>query len=118
VRCEADHPERIELRPADVERIRAEAALLVPALAGARLRARWGAVRPLDSDGSDDFVVIDHSQDVSPTGGFVTIAGGPTTTMRATAQAGADLICRRLGVERPCETMDTILLPHATWYSR
>jgi glycerol-3-phosphate dehydrogenase len=44
--------------------------------------------------------------------GFVTITGGKATTLRAMAEATADLVCRKLGVDAPCRTRDTVLAPH------
>lgn len=123
VRAPVERPNETPPTAESIEAIRREAALLVPALAGAPVRARWTALLPvaspeLDADLASPPLLIDHARGRRPILGFVTIAGGPTTTMRATAQAGADLICARLGVDRPCETAETTLLPHTAWYSR
>jgi len=106
---------------ASVERLRGLAAELVPALATAPLRARWVAeqsVRP--DDGAAEVgepLFVDHGHGPHPAHGFATLIGGPTTTMRSTAQTAADAICRRFGIERECETADLTLLPHTAWYA-
>ena len=48
--------------------------------------------------------------------GFVTITGGKATTLRAMAEAAADLVCAKLGLEAPCRTRETVLLPHTAYY--
>jgi glycerol-3-phosphate dehydrogenase len=60
---------------------------------------------------------FDHATDATPTQGFVTIAGGKATTLRAMAETTADVICGKLGLDRPCQTCDYVLLPHTAWYS-
>jgi glycerol-3-phosphate dehydrogenase len=49
--------------------------------------------------------------------GFVTIAGGKATTLRAMAEVTADVVCAKLGRVRRCETAEVVLLPHTAWYS-
>jgi glycerol-3-phosphate dehydrogenase len=60
---------------------------------------------------------FDHAADITPTEGFVTIAGGKATTLRAMAELTADVVCKKLGVDRPCRTGEYVLLPHTAWYS-
>ena len=48
--------------------------------------------------------------------GFVTITGGKATTLRAMAEATADLVCRKLGVEARCRTREVVLAPHTAYY--
>ena len=50
-------------------------------------------------------------------GGFVTITGGKATTLRGMAEVCADVVCRKLGVDEPCRTRDTILLPHTAYFA-
>jgi glycerol-3-phosphate dehydrogenase len=49
--------------------------------------------------------------------GLVTIAGGKATTLRAMAEATADLVCRKLDLDAPCRTRETPLLPHTAYYA-
>jgi glycerol-3-phosphate dehydrogenase len=113
--------------PADhVENVVRETSNLLPALRGAEIRASWSATRPLiGKNGTQsgrgmarEFRCFDHALDDSPTEGFVTIAGGKATTLRAMAEITANVVCGKLGIDRPCETSDVTLLPHAAWYAR
>jgi len=118
-----DQPDPTSVDGEAIDSIRREAALLVPALADGPIRARWTASSARDAavgraGPTDRFVLVDHGTGPKPLVGFLTLSGGPATTMRATAQAGADLVCARLGVDRPCGTMDAPLLPHTAWYAR
>jgi glycerol-3-phosphate dehydrogenase len=107
-----------------VERMRTEGARLIPALAHAERRAAWSAARPLiGSTGADSgrelsrtFKTFDHHE-TDGLEGFVTITGGKATTLRAMAELGADVICRKLGLDEPCRTRDTVLLPHHAYYA-
>jgi glycerol-3-phosphate dehydrogenase len=130
-----DHPDKASIGPTEIEMIRREASSLVTSLAGAPIRAKWTAVRPLSTgaaggdgayagtdttrpDAARESILVDHRRDPQPIHGLVTIVGPRATTMRATAQAAADAICARFDVERPCETAEVVLLPHTAWYSR
>jgi glycerol-3-phosphate dehydrogenase len=114
--------------PADeVAAIIREGAALVPAVSRAEIRAAWAAARPLVGGDRErgasgrglfrELRCFDHATDATPTEGFVTISGGKATTLRAMAEATADVICGKLGLDRPCQTTDVVLLPHAAWYS-
>lgn len=139
----ADDPDDLSVPADHVAMIVRESALLVPAVARAEIRATWSAARPLigevkgrrrskrgkDAAGGDLAVDVggrdlgrglhcfDHAADKSPTQGFVTISGGKATTLRAMAEVAADVICSKLGLSRPCETGEYVLLPHTAWYS-
>ena len=81
-------------------------------------RARGdGRAAPDGRDLARDLRCIDHAADAAPTEGFVTIAGGKATTLRAMAEVAADAVCARLGLDRPCRTGEYVLLPHDAWYS-
>jgi glycerol-3-phosphate dehydrogenase len=49
--------------------------------------------------------------------GFVTIAGGKATTLRAMAEAAADVVCAKLGLDAPCRTREVVLEPHSAYYT-
>ncbi len=119
----ADLPDRALLPDGDFEAVRRRASALVPSLENAALRARWAAVRPVPSSearrtGPGEMLLVDHGKTRDRVAGLLTVTGGRTTTMRATAERAADSICARLGIERPCETREVVLLPHTAWYSR
>ena len=101
-----------------------EGAELIPAVRDAPFRAAWSAARPLigsrdDADSgrelSRTFETIDHSAEGVE--GFVTITGGKATTLRGMAEHCADVVSRKLGVDEPCRTRDTVLLPHTAYYA-
>ncbi len=106
-----------------VERMYAEGAKLVPAVRGAERRAAWSAARPLIGERgastgrelSRTFKCFDHAE-TDDVEGFVTISGGKGTTLRAMAEKTADVVCAKLGIDAPCRTRDTVLLPHAAYY--
>jgi glycerol-3-phosphate dehydrogenase len=120
----ADDPDEIDVPEDHVEKMYREGAVLLPAIAHAELRAAWSSARPLlgsrDADSgrelSRTFKTFDHA-DADGIDGFVTVTGGKGTTLRAMAEAGADLVCRKLGIAEPCRTRDTVLLPHHAYYA-
>lgn len=102
-----------------------EGARLVPAVARAERRAAWSAARPLvGSRGeaetgrelSRTFKTFDHRES-DGVEGFVTITGGKGTTLRAMAEACADVVCAKLGIDAECRTRETVLLPHTAYYT-
>jgi glycerol-3-phosphate dehydrogenase len=111
--------------PADhVERMYSEGAKLIPAVRRAEQRAAWSAARPLvGSRGAGDdgrelsrtFKTFDHKE-TDGLEGFVTITGGKATTLRGMAELCADVVCRKLGIDEPCRTRETVLLPHTAYY--
>ena len=112
--------------PADhVARMYSEGAKLIPAVAMTEQRAAWSAARPLvgsrgDADTgrelSRTFKTFDHKE-TEGVEGFVTITGGKATTLRGMAELCADVVCRKLDVQEPCRTRETVLLPHAAYYA-
>lgn len=120
-----DDPDDLGLPREHVQKMYEEGAKLIPLVKKAPFRAAWAAARPLigPSRGeaetgrelSRTFKCYDHiKEDVE---GFVTITGGKATTARGMAQAAADLVCQKLGVEIPCRTHEEPLLPYSTYYS-
>jgi glycerol-3-phosphate dehydrogenase len=123
----ATDPDDSTIPPDHIELIMREGAALLPAIANAEIRARWSAARPLVGVTADitaesgrdltrELRCFDHAADAAPTEGFVTIAGGNATTLRAMAEVTADVVCAKLGIGEPCRTGETILLPHTAWY--
>jgi glycerol-3-phosphate dehydrogenase len=116
--------------PADhVALMYTEGAKLLPAIATAERRAAWSAVRPLVGaiapDGgaastgrelSRTFQCLDHKQ-TEGVEGLVTVTGGKATTLRAMAEAAADVVCAKLGIDAACRTAQTALAPYATYYT-
>jgi glycerol-3-phosphate dehydrogenase len=100
---------------AEADLIVAEAARMLPALATMRFIRAYSGVRPLvGSTGAPDgravsrgYALFDHEN--HGLDNLSTITGGKLTTCRLMAERAADLICRRLGVTRPCVTATTPL---------
>jgi glycerol-3-phosphate dehydrogenase len=119
-----EDPDDLSVPEDHVERMYAEGSKLIPALRHADRRAAWSAARPLVGSAgaatgrelSRTFQTFDHA-DKDGIEGFVTITGGKATTLRGMAELCADVVCRKLGIDEPCRTRDTVLLPHTAYYS-
>lgn len=121
----ADDPDHLTVPQDHVDAMFREGAMLIPAIRGAEMRASWSAARPLigargASTGrelSRTFKCFDHAQDADSVEGFVTISGGKATTLRAMAEAAANVVAAKLGIDEPCRTRDVQLLPHTAYYA-
>jgi len=110
-----DHLNDVYPTTAEVDLIIEEAAQMLPTLATTRFIRAYAGVRPLvgspvATDGravSRGFALFDHED--HGIDNLATIAGGKLTTCRLMAERAADLVCRRLGVTRPCLTATTPL---------
>ncbi len=108
---------------AEVDLIVAEAAHMLPALETMRYIRAYAGVRPLvgapGAGGgravSRGYALFDHQD--QGLDNLATITGGKLTTCRLMAERAADLVCRRLGVSRPCLTATTPLpvAPECGW---
>jgi len=118
-----DDPDELDVPEDHVRRMWEEGARLVPSVAQAEFRAAWSAARPLIGSGGADsgrelsrtFKAIDHAAEGVE--GFVTLTGGKATTLRGMAELCGDVICAKLGVDRPCETRTFVTLPHTAFYA-
>jgi glycerol-3-phosphate dehydrogenase len=106
-------PEDYERAEWEVERSVAECAAMLPPVADADVVRTWWGVRPLyapdEGDGdrrgiSRGFFVLDHADD--GVANATSVVGGKLTTYRQMAEATADLVCDRLGVDAGCETAE------------
>ncbi|HZE05195.1 MAG TPA: FAD-dependent oxidoreductase [Solirubrobacteraceae bacterium] len=119
-----EDPDELTVPEDHVERMYAEGAKLIPAVRRAERRAAWSAARPLvgqkgagsGRELSRTFQVFDHAR-TDGVEGLVTITGGKSTTLRGMAEVCADLVCVKLGVDEPCRTRETVLLPHTAYYA-
>ena len=107
---------RVSVTPDEVTLLVTEGAKLTPSLSETRILRAFAGVRPLVSEDNDPtgrnisrgIVCLDHeSRDGLK--GFVTITGGKLTTYRLMAEQATDVVCRKLGVDKPCETATTPL---------
>jgi glycerol-3-phosphate dehydrogenase len=117
-----DDPDNLGLPKEHIETMYTNGAMTIPAVRHAEFRAAWAAARPLIGPRGADtgrelsrtFKCFDHIDEGVE--GFVTITGGKATTLRGMAEACADVVMDKLGVEAPCQTRDTVLLPHTAYY--
>ncbi len=119
-----DDPDDLSVPEEHVRRMYEEGARLIPAILHSQRRAAWSAARPLVGEPgtasgrelSRTFQAFDHRRR-DGLEGFVSITGGKSTTLRAMAESCADLVCLKLGLQRPCATRETLLLPHTAYYT-
>jgi len=106
-------PDDYERADWEIERSIEECTAMVPAVADAPVERTWWGVRPLyepDESGGDrrgisrGFFRLDHAE--AGVENAASIVGGKLTTYRQMAEATADLVCERLGVDAACETAD------------
>lgn len=118
-----EDPDDLDVPEDHVRRMWEEGAKLVPAVAQAEFRAAWSAARPLIGSRAGDsgrelsrtFKTIDHTDD--GVDGFVTITGGKATTLRGMAELCGNVICAKLGIDRPTRTRTFVTLPHTAFYT-
>ena len=104
-------PDQVSIEPWEVHLCLEEGDKLVPGFKGMRMLRAWAGVRPLyqESAVSDTrdvtraFVLLDH-ETRDGVSGLVTITSGKWTTYRKMAEVTVDMVCRKLGVDRPCRT--------------
>ena len=84
-----------------------------PALAYTRVLSAYAGVRPLVADDSDPtgrsisrgIVCLDHAKR-DGLEGFITITGGKLITYRLMAEEATNLACKKLNIDKPCETAE------------
>lgn len=108
-----DEIDHLEVTPDEVDLLLREGIKLSPRLGFTRILRAYAGVRPLvaadhDPSGrsiSRGIVLLDHAKR-DGVEGFVTITGGKLMTYRLMAQEATDLVCRKLGIDKPCETAE------------
>jgi glycerol-3-phosphate dehydrogenase len=108
-----EDPDDYETADWEIERSREECAAMLPPVAEADVVRTWWGVRPLFAPDeaerggrgiSRGFFLLDHAEE--GLANMASIVGGKLTTYRLMAEATADHVCERLGVEATCETAD------------
>lgn len=105
-----EHPDQCRPTVAEADAIIDDARAMIPALEQTRYIRAYAGVRPLVLSGasgdarsvSRGFSLIDHARD--NVDNFITITGGKLTTYRLMAEKTADMVCAKLGVDKPCLT--------------
>jgi anaerobic glycerol-3-phosphate dehydrogenase B subunit len=109
-------PDRIAIEPWEIQLMLEEGEKVIPGLTRMRMLRAWAGVRPLyqetrtaeSRDISRAYVLLDHAAR-DGVEGLVTITSGKWTTYRLMAEVTVDLVCQKLGVERPCLTQQEAL---------
>lgn len=99
--------------PEEVDLLLTEGAKLAPSLASTRILRAYAGVRPLVSADNDPsgrnisrgIVLIDH-ETRDGIKGLISITGGKLMTYRLMGEWATDAVCRKLGIDRKCETMN------------
>ncbi len=110
-RVPIDQVDNMEVRPEEVDVLMREGEKLAPSLAYTRILRAYAGVRPLVASDDDPtgrsisrgIVCLDHATR-DGVEGFVTITGGKLMTYRLMAEWCADLVCRKLNIDKQCET--------------
>ena len=120
-----DDPDDLGLPEDHIQMMYDEGSKMIPLVNEAPFRAVWAAARPLigpreaDADSgrelSRTFKCFDHADEGVE--GFVTITGGKATTLRGMAEATADVVVEKLGLDAPCRTREVELLPFEAYYA-
>jgi glycerol-3-phosphate dehydrogenase len=118
-----EDPDLITIPPEHVDRMITQGEQLIPVVKKVPMRAKMAVARPLIAKAGVDarevsrtFECFDHEQDGM--NGFVTIAGGKTTTARAMAEKVSDIVCRKLNVPAECRTRNTLLASHRLFFQQ
>ena len=106
----------VAVTPDEVNLLISEGSLLAPSLSSTRILRAYAGVRPLVSADDDPtgrnisrgIVCLDH-ETRDGLKGLITITGGKLMTYRLMAEIATDLVCRKLHVEKACETASTPL---------
>jgi glycerol-3-phosphate dehydrogenase len=105
-----DAPDKCRPTTAEIDAMLDDGMAMIPKLSDTRYIRAYAGVRPLvrSGSGSDDravsrgFSLLDHEADGLDN--FISITGGKLTTYRLMAEKAADLVCRRIGNTKPCQT--------------
>jgi len=119
----ADDPDRIGVPSDHVDRVIRECTRMVPKVAKVPVHAAWSAARPLIIRGELEdptrirrsFDCIDH-EETDGLEGFISLIGGKATTMRAMAEAAADVICMKTGRPVSCQTRERPLRHYRAFF--
>ncbi len=115
-RIPMDQIDHMEVTPEEVDILMREGEKLAPCLAHTRILRAYAGVRPLVASDDDPtgrsisrgIVCLDHATR-DGVEGFITITGGKLMTYRLMAEWATDMVCRKLNVDKKCETATTPL---------
>lgn len=101
----------MRVTPEEVKVLMQEGEKLAPSLATTRIIRAYAGVRPLVASDNDPsgrtisrgIVCLDH-ETRDGLSGFITITGGKMMTYRLMAEIATDMACKKLGIDKKCET--------------
>lgn len=111
-----DEIDHMEVTPEEVDLLLREGIKLSPVLAQTRVLRAYAGVRPLVASDHDPsgrsisrgIVCLDHYKR-DGLEGFITITGGKLMTYRLMAEEATNMVCRKLGIDKKCETAEVPL---------
>jgi glycerol-3-phosphate dehydrogenase len=118
---EAEDVNYIPVVEEQIQTMVARGAELIPGIRTAKMRGAYMSSRPLVGSGTQarsvarTFKCFDHKTS-DGIDGFVTITGGKATTCRAMAEATANMVCGKLGINASCQTRDIPLHSYRRFY--
>lgn len=106
-----DEIDKMHVTPDEVDLLLAEGEKLAPSLASTRILRAYAGVRPLVASDDDPsgrnisrgIVLLDH-ETRDGVKGFITITGGKLMTYRLMAEWATDLVGKKLGNTKKCDT--------------
>ncbi|MDU8925143.1 anaerobic glycerol-3-phosphate dehydrogenase subunit A [Pasteurellaceae bacterium LIM206] len=106
-----DQIDNMEVTPREVDILFREGEKLAPSLRTTRVLRAYAGVRPLVATDDDPsgrnvsrgIVLMDHAER-DGLDGFITITGGKLMTYRLMAEWATDLLCKKLNINKKCET--------------
>jgi glycerol-3-phosphate dehydrogenase len=110
-------PDHYAIEDWEIKLMMDEGERMIPTFKKFRPVRAWAGVRPLYQEkaaGTDlrdvtrAYTLLDHARR-DGVEGFITITGGKWVTHRQMAERTVDLVCKKLGTERPCRTAVTPL---------
>ena len=111
-----DTVDNLKITSEEVDTLIREGEKLAPSLATTRILRAYAGVRPLVAADNDPtgrsisrgIVCLDHEKR-DGLAGMITITGGKMMTYRLMAEQATDLACKKLGINKTCETATTPL---------
>ena len=108
-----DQVDNMVVTPDEVDLLLREGEKLSPQLAQTRILRAYAGVRPLVASDDDPsgrtvsrgIVLLDHATR-DGIEGFITITGGKLMTYRLMAEWATDLVCKKLSIDKKCQTAE------------
>lgn len=111
-----ESPDYFDVTDEEVSLLIEETIKMIPAIRSSRFIRAYSGIRPLyqgQNEGDDrsisrGFALIDHGER-DGLKNLITITGGKLITYRLMAEKASDLVCQKMGIDKPCSTHITLL---------